>query len=217
MPIQTLIDLGTELSPNRLERAVNEADKLDLVDPESLRAALEERAGEPGVRPLRELLDGLTFRLSDSELEARFRRLAAAAGLPPPLTKHPLNGFEVDFYWPDFGLVVETDGFRYHRTVSAQTRDALRDQTHTAAGLTALRFSHRQVRHEPARVTAVLKRTAARLETPAAAGAADERKCRRSATAEPAAEARPARASRPRGRRSPGQPPGRPRQGRRRR
>jgi very-short-patch-repair endonuclease len=168
-PIQTLIDLATELSPSRLERAVNEADKLDLVDPESLRVALEDHAGEPGVRPLRELLDQLTFRLSDSELEVRFRRLAGAAGLPPPLTKHPLNGFEVDFYWPDLGLVVETDGFRYHRTASAQTRDALRDQTHTAAGLTTLRFSHHQVRHEGAHVIAVLKRTAARLETPAAA------------------------------------------------
>jgi very-short-patch-repair endonuclease len=167
-PIQTLIDLGGEMSPYGLERAVNEADKLDLVDPEALRAALEDHAGEPGVRSLRELLDRRTFRLSDSDLEVRFRRLAEAAGLPPLLTKHPLNGFEVDFYWPDLGLVVETDGFRYHRTASAQSRDALRDQTHTAAGLTTLRFSHHQVRHEPRRVAAVLKRTVASLATSAA-------------------------------------------------
>ena len=38
--------------------------------------------------------------------------------------------------------VVETDGLRYHRTPSAQTRDALRDQAHTAAGYARLRFSH---------------------------------------------------------------------------
>ena len=36
-PIQTLIDLATELEPLRLERAVNEADVRDLVDPETLR------------------------------------------------------------------------------------------------------------------------------------------------------------------------------------
>ena len=74
-----------------------------------------------------------------------------------------VNGFEVDFYWPDLGLVVETDGWRYHRTPSAQTRDALRDQTHTAAGLTPLRFSHCQVKYEPRHVRDILGKTAANL------------------------------------------------------
>jgi very-short-patch-repair endonuclease len=27
-----------------------------------------------------------------------------------------VNGFKVDFFWPELGLVVETDGWRYHRT-----------------------------------------------------------------------------------------------------
>jgi very-short-patch-repair endonuclease len=59
--------------------------------------------------------------------------------------------------------VVETDGWRYHRTPAAQSRDALRDQTHTAAGLTPLRFSHYQVRYEAKRVREVLARTAENL------------------------------------------------------
>jgi very-short-patch-repair endonuclease len=163
-PVRTLIDLAAELTPKRLERAVNEADKRDLIDPESLRQALDEHPGERGVRPLRLLLDRQTFRLSDTELEVLFRPIAARAGLPMPLTKEMVNGFEVDFYWPDLGLVVETDGLRYHRTPSAQARDALRDQTHTAAGLTPLRFSHYQVRYEPGHVRDVLIRTAANLQ-----------------------------------------------------
>jgi hypothetical protein len=44
------------------------------------------------------LLDRDTFRLSDSELEVLFRPIANDAGLPPPLTKQRVNGFEVDFY-----------------------------------------------------------------------------------------------------------------------
>jgi hypothetical protein len=36
--------------------------------------------------------------------------IARDAGLPAPLTGQVVNGFEVDFYWPDLGLVVETDG-----------------------------------------------------------------------------------------------------------
>lgn len=162
-PVRTLIDLATELGPEALERAVNEADKRGHVDPESLRAALRSHPGEPGVRALRALLDRHSFRLSDSELEVHFGRLVAAAGLPLPLSKQIVNGFEVDFHWPDIGLVVETDGLRYHRTAAAQARDRLRDQVHTAAGLTPLRFTHHQVRYEPARVRQVLLATSARL------------------------------------------------------
>jgi very-short-patch-repair endonuclease len=33
-----------------------------------------------------------------------------------PETQVRVNGFRVDFYWPDLGLVVETDGLTYHRT-----------------------------------------------------------------------------------------------------
>jgi hypothetical protein len=119
-PARTLVDITTELGPIGVERAVNDADKRDLIDPETLRVALGQYAGEPGVRPLRLLLDKLTFRLSDSDLEIFFRPIATAAGLSSPLSKHFVNSFEVDFYWPELGLVVETDGLRYHRTPSSR-------------------------------------------------------------------------------------------------
>jgi Protein of unknown function (DUF559) len=162
-PVRTFLDLATVTGPKTVERAINEADKLDVIDADSLRKALEDHPGQPGIRILRHVLDKDTFRLSDNELERLFRPLAAAAGLPVPLTKHIVNKFEVDFYWPDLGLVVETDGWRYHRTPSAQSRDALRFQTHVANGLTPLRFSHYQVKYEPRYVRAILEQTAAHL------------------------------------------------------
>ncbi|HEX5713488.1 MAG TPA: DUF559 domain-containing protein [Solirubrobacterales bacterium] len=94
-------------------------------------------------------------------MERLFRPIAAAAGLPVELTKAWVNGFEVDFYWPRLGLVVETDGLRYHRTPAEQARDRLRDQTHTAAGLAQLRFTHYQVKYEPEHVRTILARTVA--------------------------------------------------------
>jgi hypothetical protein len=160
-PVQTLIDIATELDPIAIERAVNDADKRNLVDPEALRLALDQHAGEPGVRLLREILDRLTFRLSDSDLEIYFRPIAASAGLRAPLSKQKVNRFEVDFFWPDLGLVVETDGLRYHRTPSAQKRDARRDRAHVLAGMTPLRFTHYEIRHEPRRVRSDLSRALA--------------------------------------------------------
>ena len=117
-----------------------------------------QEGGQSGAPALRRLLDSRTFRLSDSDLEVRFRRIALAAGLPLPLSKERVNGFEVDFYWPDLRLVVETDGLRYHRTPSTQTRDVRRDRAHALAGMTPLRFTHYEVRHEPRRVRAELSR-----------------------------------------------------------
>jgi Protein of unknown function (DUF559) len=162
-PVRTFLDLATVTGPTTIERAINEADKRDVIDADSLRRALDDYPGEPGVRALRRILDRHTFRLSDDELERLFRPLAVAAGLPTPLTKQMVDRFEVDFFWPDLGLVVETDGWRYHRTPSAQTRDALRFQVHVANGLTPIRFSHYQVKYEPRHVCRILERTAANL------------------------------------------------------
>jgi hypothetical protein len=162
-PATTLIDMAPKLTPAALERAVNVADKLELVDPERLRAAIDESPHRPGVAILRRLLDRRTFVLTDSELERRFLPIARRAGLGPPQTAVWLNGFKVDFYWPELGLVVETDGLRYHRTPTQQARDRLRDQAHTAAGLVPLRFTHGQIRYEPNHVENTLRAVRARI------------------------------------------------------
>ncbi len=161
-PARTLVDLAIRLSPPQLEAAVNEADKLDLVDPERLRIAVAGMSGRPGVGPLRELLDRHELRLTDSELERRFLPIARRAGLPPPLTQCRVSGFRVDFFWPELGLVVETDGLRYHRTPAQQSRDRVRDQAHARAGLTPLRFTHDQIAHRAADVQQTLVAVAAR-------------------------------------------------------
>lgn len=162
-PVSTLVDLASCLSRELLERAVNEADRLDLISPEELREAIEPLPERPGAGRLRALLDRDTFRLTDSPLERRFLRLALGAGLPPPETQAVVNGFRVDFHWPGLGLVVETDGLRYHRTAAQQTKDRRRDQAHTAAGLTTLRFSAAQVRFEADHVRSTLAAVADRL------------------------------------------------------
>ncbi|MGE5282533.1 MAG: endonuclease domain-containing protein [Chloroflexota bacterium] len=132
-PTRTLIDQATRLPPKKLERAVNEADKLGRVRADALYASLGSYAGQPGV-----------------------------AGLSTPETKAWVNGYEVDFFWPDLRIVVETDGLRYHRTASQQRRGLERDQAHLTAGMWPLRFSHWQVKHDPTHVRDVLRRTAAR-------------------------------------------------------
>src|SRR5680860_1075521 len=144
-PARTLVDIAHRLPAAQTERAVNEADKLDLIDPEALRNEIEAMSGCAGVPALRQILDRSTFTLTRSELERAFNPIARGAGLALPQTGVWVNGYEVDFSSPDLGLVVETDGLRYHRTAAQQTRALERDQTHYAADLTPLRFSHAQI------------------------------------------------------------------------
>jgi very-short-patch-repair endonuclease len=162
-PALTLIDLASTLPRGPVEAAINAADRLELVTPESLRATLAGLPHVPGAAAIRAILDRQTFRLTDSDLERRLLHIVRRVGLPVPETGVWLNGFKVDFYWRELGLVVETDGLRYHRTPSEQARDRRRDQAHTAAGLTPLRFTHAQVRFEADGVAATLTAVANRL------------------------------------------------------
>jgi len=164
-PICTLIDIANALEQSQLEAAVNEANKLELTDPEQLRDALDMLAPRPGTRALKETLDRRTFTLTESELERRVLKLAYEIGLSKPETGVWVNGFKVDLYWRELGLIIETDGLRYHRTPSQQARDRVRDQVHTAAGLTPLRFTGAQVQYDLNRVRAVISAVAARLQT----------------------------------------------------
>jgi very-short-patch-repair endonuclease len=163
-PIRTIVDLASR-TRSRAEVAtlINKADALDLIDPEALRTGLDRFKGEPGAPLVRDVLDRATFVLTDSELERRFLPLARAVGLPTPETQVQLNGVRVDFFWPELGLVVETDGLRYHRTPTQQARDRRRDNVHAVAGLTPLRFTHAEVRYEPGYVQATLATAARRL------------------------------------------------------
>ena len=164
-PIQTLIDIAPRLDEPQLERAVNEAINRDLTTPDRLRKAVD---GQPA---LRNLLDRDTFVVTDTELEQRFVPIARKAGLPKPQTQVQVNGYRVDFYFEELGIVVEADSLRFHRTAAQQRTDILRDQAHAKAGLIALRFSHWQVYYDAAYVAETLTGVVASrtLRTPGSA------------------------------------------------
>jgi predicted transcriptional regulator of viral defense system len=89
----TLVDIAAGSTRAELERAINEADKLDLIDPEALRTRIEDYMGLPGAARLRDTLDRRTLALTDSELERAFLPIATRAGLPPPQTGAWVNDF----------------------------------------------------------------------------------------------------------------------------
>jgi very-short-patch-repair endonuclease len=66
----------------------------------------------------------------------------------------PDVSYEVDFLWRDAQLVVEVDGYAFHRDRAAFERDRRRDAALMAAGLRVMRFTWRQIVEEPLPVIA---------------------------------------------------------------
>lgn len=164
-PALTIIDCARALGERGVERAINEASQRDLATPAVIRGTAERYPRVPGSPLVRAVLDRHDFQLTDSELERWFSRIVRLFGFPVPLARQRPYGYRVDFFWPDLGLIVECDSLRYHRTAGKQTRDLERDQVHTAAGLTTMRFTHWQIRYAPEvvakRLTPVIERLAA--------------------------------------------------------
>ena len=153
-PARTLVDLAARLKPRELEAAINEADRLDLIDPTRLRQAIDGMRSQPGAGTVLRLLDRQDFLLTDSELERRFLRLGTVGA--SVLCRRPgrtSRASSVDFFWRELGLIVETDGLRYHRTPSQQARDRRRDQAaHRRRADDICGSRTRRSRFEPAEV-----------------------------------------------------------------
>jgi very-short-patch-repair endonuclease len=160
-PLFTLVDIAATTETDDLEAAINAADRLGLVDPESLEAALDRMPLFPGVGVMRCALSRYTR--TDSNLERRFLALLRKARLRLPQTQEHLGPGRIDFHWPELGLVVETDGLTYHRTPMQQLADRLRDQAHLIAGRTQIRIANLQIRESPGEVAALMRGVIRRL------------------------------------------------------
>jgi very-short-patch-repair endonuclease len=112
-----------------------------------------------GARRLRDALRAHTpgTTLTRSELEERFLEICDAYGLARPRVNAYVEGLEVDFLFEADNLVVETDGYRHHRTRAAFERDRARGTVLAAAGYRTLRFSYRQLTEDPRAVVAALR------------------------------------------------------------
>jgi very-short-patch-repair endonuclease len=93
-----------------------------------------------------------------SALERRFLDLCPQR----PVMGLVVEGHETDFAWPDVKVVVELDGWETHRTHKAFEADRRRDVALRLAGWTVLRFTYRDVFHDPGYVTATLTRACGR-------------------------------------------------------
>lgn len=155
---RTLIDCAEVLQPRKIERMLDEAHHLKLLDTAELDRSLERHRHRTGAARLRKLLTthepGTTR--TRSPLEESFLQLIRQTGLPQPLVNEELGPYTIDFLWPQERVAVETDGRDSHERAAARERDYRRDAWLNANDYRPLRFTWLQVKHRPDEVLAAL-------------------------------------------------------------
>jgi very-short-patch-repair endonuclease len=158
---RTLLDLAGEVTPLELARAVDRTERLDLFDLAAVDEVLARARGRRGAAALRRAVAAWRPRQTRSELEDRHLELLEEAGLPRPLFNVLLQGelgsHEVDTVWPSQRLVVQLDGFAYHRTRRDQERDAATDADLELAGYRVVRLTWDDVTARPNRTARRLR------------------------------------------------------------
>lgn len=144
---RTLVDLADVLSEERLADAVNEAELRQLFDLKPVERVLARLPGRRGRHKLRRVLSA--YKDVRPFTRSRGERLVFAIcdqlGLLKPRVNTWVHGYEVDFYWPEAGLVLEFDG-GVHGTTRRFYDDRKRDRALAARGIHVVRATDRDDR-----------------------------------------------------------------------
>jgi very-short-patch-repair endonuclease len=144
-PLRTIVDLADMATPRDIERTLDEADYLGIdLD------GLEPRRGRAGCGRLAAVLadHDVGSTLTRSELEEWLLAFTRRHGIDRPAVNAWVEGYEVDFSWPNQRLIVEADGRQSHDTRRGFEQDRARDAALVVAGWRVIRVTRQRLRKE---------------------------------------------------------------------
>lgn len=156
---RTLKDLAALLPRKRFRRSFLEADRLGLLDDTDLVRVVARTRGHRGAGLMKRMVGA---RIPDigrahSVLEAIYLDLHQQGLVPVAEVNEEVLGREADLVWRRESVVVELDGYEFHRGREAFERDAARGNQLRAAGWTLLRFTWRMLIQDPSEVSAQIE------------------------------------------------------------
>jgi hypothetical protein len=150
---RTLLDLADRINRRALERALDQAEILEKLDLRALQDQIERNRTRRAARILKAVLaehhPGST--LTRSNLEDRFLEGIRRSGLPAPEVNAWVDfadgepPIQPDFLWRAQRVIVETDGYKTHKTRYAFERDRRNARRATRAGWNLIRTTDRDI------------------------------------------------------------------------
>jgi very-short-patch-repair endonuclease len=154
---RTHLDLAGVVRARQLERTLDQAAAMEVLDVRALEEQCDSNPSRAAAARLRRTMQahhpGRTP--TWSELEEAFLALTRSAGLPDPEVNRFIvlpdgePAIRADFYWPQRRIVVETDGWKTHRTWGSFQRDRRDPLRLTAAGFIPIRTTWATIQREP--------------------------------------------------------------------
>ncbi len=155
-PARTILDIAARLTVKQRTRLVNDARRDGFLHPDSFTDVLARNPLHPGTRLLRPFAENST-NPTRSPFEDDFLAFIQKYRLPTPEINVKVRGREVDAYFPEHNLIVELDGWDYHKDREAFESDRERDAENLRHGLKTLRITKQRMTQTPDREAARLR------------------------------------------------------------
>ncbi len=147
---RTLLDMAPRISPKSLTRRINDSRRSSLLTLDDLADVAARNATHSGAPLLRAHLDS-PHNPTRSGFEDDFVAFCERYALPTPLINADVHDFEVDAYFPIEKVIVEVDGWPYHRYRSSFEDDRERDATMLLHEIVTVRITEKRLEHSPAK------------------------------------------------------------------
>lgn len=154
-PARTVLDCAPRMRARSLTRVINDARRERLLTLEALSNVVARCPTHPGARLLKPHLDN-PHNPTRSGGEDDFPVFCRRYGLPTPLINTVVHGHEVDVYFQEERLIVELDGWPYHRSRESFEDDRERDATMLMHRIATVRITYDRFYGDPDREAARL-------------------------------------------------------------
>jgi hypothetical protein len=161
---RTVLDIAPILTQRQLRRLVNDARHDNLLTLDALADVITRNPRHPGAKLLRPFVED-PRNPTDSEFEDAFGDFIKKYDLPTPLININRRAGRADAYFPDHGLIVELDGWEFHKDRHAFEDDRERDAENLRVGVVTLRITRERFEADPDREARRLKEILAWLQT----------------------------------------------------
>lgn len=154
-----VLDMAARLDDRQLEHLLVEADRDHRLRWSELGRVIEGGRGKKGTRRLRRVAALVSPMAAEtlSSLEVDFLILCRDAGLPQPQVNSLVKGRVVDFCWPAARVIVETDGYKFHKGRPAFEHDHESTVALEASGYRVHRATYRMLRRNPGAFLALVR------------------------------------------------------------
>ena len=155
-PAETIVNLSSQIGRQRLESLIDDCLAAKTLDAETLMLTVERRSGLKGIPTVRRLIEERlpdAYQPPTSVLERLLYDILSQPGIPQvvrqfPFPREVVPG-TVDAYVPEWRLIIEADGRRWHTRKGDFERDRARDNLATSHGIAVLRFTYQMLNRHP--------------------------------------------------------------------